>query len=568
MSAPVEPHTPLGLPARDPKKPKIDPNLIPSPIEQRMRDIENNDCFYTCSNDPLPSAIANFECIDQGNCDPRFIRPTLREVPKESQFVGDTGLPFGLVIQPLAHEVPLVMLSNNEGPVRCHRCKGYLNPWCRYTDLGRKFTCNLCEFDNHVSEDQFCPVDSVGRRMDVESRPELMYGSVDFQVPEEYWLGPEPRPMHYLFVLDVSNGVELSSFCRAIWDLIHSEAFPLGAKMGIITFDSCLHFYNLQSTQGSATMMVVSDIDDVFVPISEGLFVDPKESRAVICQLLERIPAMFQANTVSTSVFGSVVKAVQLAMKEFGGKAIISQTSLPSVGLGSLKHRDDPNLYACEREKSLFSPQLDYYTQVGNALVEAGVSVDLWLLPQAKNYIDVATLGTLSALTGGDTHYFPRADTSQSDQIYHHLKRSVNREHGYRATSRVRCSNDMNFAGVHQDTTIGVELKHDGSRMSDSVYFQYAMLYTTSTGERRLRVHNLRLGIAKTVAAVFKGADVDATICLLTKRFITQSAKKSLNDISNELDQLCVQILMGYRKFVTPQASPAQLVLPETRTCN
>ncbi|KAI9280486.1 Sec23/Sec24 trunk domain-containing protein [Sporodiniella umbellata] len=574
------PHAPIGFSAQQPKKPRIDPNLIPSPVEQRMQSANDPQCFYTCSNDPLPCVLTEFQCVDQGNCNPRFIRPTLREAPEESGFLTDTSLPFGLIVQPLAQtDLPLVD-SGSQGPVRCHRCKGYLNPWCRYTDLGKKYVCNLCDYENPVSEDQFCPLDSVGRRMDMESHPELTYGSVDFRVSEEYWLGSEPQPLHYLFVMDVSSGAELKPLCKAIWDLIYSDAFPSNTKIGILTFDSCLHFYDLQPTQASPTMTVMPDIEDVFVPMSGNLFVNPKESRPLISQLLNKIPAMFQTNRTS-SAFGSAVKAIQLVMKECGGKVLLTQTSLPSIGPGVLKNRDDPKLYACEQEKSLFSPQMEYYTQVGNALADSGVSVDLWLLPGTKAYIDVATLGVLSALTGGDTHYFPQADESQQEQIYQLVKQSIQREHGYRATSRIRCSNgislsnyygnfsmknatDVDLAGVHKDTTIGIELKHDGGRLYENAYFQYAMLYTTATGERRLRLHNLRVGVAKTVAALFKGADVDATACLLVKRFVTLSAKKSLSDINSELDQLCVQILLGYRKFVTPQASSAQLVLPET----
>lgn len=34
------------------------------------------------------------------------------------------------------------------GPIRCDRCKGYINPFCKFVDGGRKFVCSLCQFDN------------------------------------------------------------------------------------------------------------------------------------------------------------------------------------------------------------------------------------------------------------------------------------------------------------------------------------------------------------------------------------------------------------------------------------
>lgn len=30
------------------------------------------------------------------------------------------------------------------GPLRCSRCKGYINPFMKFIDQGRSFICNLC----------------------------------------------------------------------------------------------------------------------------------------------------------------------------------------------------------------------------------------------------------------------------------------------------------------------------------------------------------------------------------------------------------------------------------------
>ena len=40
-------------------------------------------------------------------------------------------------------------------------------------------------------------------------------------------------------------------------------------------------------------MLVMPDIEDPFVPFSEGLLVDPEESKAVITSLLTKLPTMF-----------------------------------------------------------------------------------------------------------------------------------------------------------------------------------------------------------------------------------------------------------------------------------
>lgn len=81
------------------------------------------------------------------------MRINTTQVPANDTLVEQSHLPMALVVQPLAklrHDedpIPVIEMQK-EGPVRCRRCKGYLNPWCVFTDGGRKFVCNLCGFDS------------------------------------------------------------------------------------------------------------------------------------------------------------------------------------------------------------------------------------------------------------------------------------------------------------------------------------------------------------------------------------------------------------------------------------
>jgi protein transport protein SEC24 len=71
----------------------------------------------------------------------------------------------------------------------------------------------------------------------------------------------------------------------------------------------------------------------------------------------------------------------------------VFQSCLPTIGPGSLKHREDPKLYGSDKEKGLFAPQDPYYRQTGEAFAEAGIGVNLFLFP--SQYIDVASIGEL-----------------------------------------------------------------------------------------------------------------------------------------------------------------------------
>lgn len=79
---------------------------------------------------------------------------------------------------------------------------------------------------------------------------------------------------------------------------------------------------------------------------------------------------------------------------------------------------------------------------------------------------------------------------------------------------------------VGADTSISGLIAHNGQGSGLSgdlddrgdVYVQAAILYTSVSGQRKVRVCNLKLGRpSRMVGNVFKGADMDAGVALLLK---------------------------------------------------
>jgi Sec23/Sec24 zinc finger len=73
-----------------------------------------------------------------------------------------------------------------EGPIRCGRCKAYINPFMSFNDGGRHFQCNFCSFQNPTPAHYFCPMGADNRRRDAYERAELCKGSVEFVATAEY----------------------------------------------------------------------------------------------------------------------------------------------------------------------------------------------------------------------------------------------------------------------------------------------------------------------------------------------------------------------------------------------
>lgn len=61
-------------------------------------------------------------------------------------------------------------------------------------------------------------------------------------------------------------------------------------------------------------MMVVSDLDDVFVPLPDDLLVNLSESRNVVDGFIDSLPSMFQENMNVESAFGPALKAAITVM--------------------------------------------------------------------------------------------------------------------------------------------------------------------------------------------------------------------------------------------------------------
>jgi protein transport protein SEC24 len=71
-------------------------------------------------------------------------------------------------------------------------------------------------------------------------------------------------------------------------------------------------------------------------------------------------------------------------------------TSLPTIGPGGLKQREDTKLYNTEKESTLFNPADPWYRQVAEECSLAGIGINMFLFP--SQYIDVATISQLFLL--------------------------------------------------------------------------------------------------------------------------------------------------------------------------
>ncbi|KAL4810068.1 hypothetical protein BDV18DRAFT_52566 [Aspergillus unguis] len=583
----------------------INPEQIPS--IPRTRDAYTQYYFShvypTMERHLPPPAAVPFVAHDQGNSSPKHARLTLNNIPATSDFLSSTGLPLGMILQPFARldgEPPIPVLDFGDvGPPRCRRCRTYINPFMSFRAGGNKFVCNMCTFPNDVPPEYFAPIDVSGARVDRMQRPELMQGTVDFLVPKDYW-NKEPVGLRTLFLIDVSQESIKRGFLKAVCKgimkaLYENEAsqdgdettpvrnIPEGSKIGIVTYDREIQFYNLSAGLQQAQMMVMTDIQEPFVPLSDGLFVDPYESKHVITSLLDQIPSIFSRVKTPEPALLPALNAALFALQATGGKIIGAICSLPTWGPGALKLRDDPKAHGTDAERKLFTTEDSAWRETAGKLAEAGVGVDMFIAAPSGTYMDVATIGHVPEVTGGETFFYPNFHAPRDiRKVSEELAHAVTRETGYQALMKVRCSNglqvsayhgnfvqhtfgaDLEIGAIDADKAIAVLFSYDGKLDTKlDAHFQAALLYTSANGQRRVRCINIVAAVNEGGLDTMKFVDQDAVVSIIAKEAAAKTLDKNLKDIRANISEKTVDIFSGYRKVFSGSHPPGQLVLPE-----
>nr|GAT59275.1 SEC23 SEC24 family protein [Mycena chlorophos] len=604
---PQPPHSagrrPQGFPTR------INPGQIPSATEAVEFDRHQweDATYYGHPGSHVPLSTSDYFAVDQGNSSPRFLRMTTWNIPNTSRLAGDCAVPMVAVIQPFADlgpgedPVPLVDFGE-EGPPRCENCRGYINPWCVWEQGGSAWKCNLCGHSTRVASSYFCHLDANLRRVDHDQRPELNVGTVDFVVPSDYWAtnppqrlsmpyfsldppptGPrQPQPLRFVFAFDVSNesvqSGALLSACTTLHDALSS--FPPQSSLAILTFDQTLHFYDLSSD--SAPMLVVSDIDEVFIPLRTGLFVNPVDRRTTIEVLLKAIPERFTSMPHVHSALGPALRAGLAALAGCGGHIVVFQSTMPTIGAGALPGEpQEANMYDTPKEAQLYAPRDNTWREIGADCAEEGIGVSMFLT--MGRYIDVASIGAVASLTGGELFFHPRFNPArESSVLQSQLRRLIERTTGYNCLMRVRVSNglritdqfgnfskrgatDLEFGVLDADKAISVTFQHSGRlNVRGNAYVQSAVLYTSVDGQRRVRMCNVALPVVELAWNVFKMADIDATVYYLARHAIAQMSTEKMVNIRDDLTENCSSILLAYRNKCANTSSVDQLILPES----
>lgn len=516
-------------------------------------------------------------------CNPIFLRCTVGKLLNTQDAANRSRMPLGVVCRPMAGDVGIennlvdVVDFGSAGIIRCKRCRTYINPFVAWMNNGRQWRCNICGMSNDVPTSYFSHLDVNGQRRDKDQRPELSCCSVEFVAPGDYMVRP-PQPPVYFFLLDVSNTASSTGMLACAVNAIKASIDSLPGlprtQIGFLTFDTSVHFYNLKAGLKSPQMLVVSDINDLIMPSPDDLLANLQESRHIVEALLDSIPTMFQGNTATTSCLGPALMAAKRVIQHVGGKIILLQMGLPSIGEGALKPRENVRLIGTDKEHTLLNAEEAWYKNNAIDFSRLQIAVDVFQF--SNQFADVATLSILAKYSSGSCYYYPGFYAPRDGQKFHSdLTHLLTRATGFEAVMRVRATRGIrisNFYGnyfirgtdllalpnCHSDSVFALDMTYDDPVLNASaVTIQAALLYTTSSGERRIRVHTMVVPVTQSVPELLESVDLDCCVNILAKQAVELAQKSGLENARSRTHQQAVEVLRAAKTPATP--TPMQL---------
>ncbi|KFY10901.1 hypothetical protein V492_04788 [Pseudogymnoascus sp. VKM F-4246] len=509
------------------------------------------------------------------NSSHKYVRSTLNAVPTTNNLLKKSKLPFALVIQPYSslHDADdTVPVIQDQIISRCRRCRTYINPYVTFLDHGHRWRCNMCNLTNDVPQG-FDWDAATQQSVDRWQRAELNHAVVEFVAPQEYMVRP-PQPLVYLFLFDVSynavnNGL-LATSARTILDSLNRiPNADRRTRLGFMAVDSSLHYFTVPKDgeeNGETNMLVVSDLDEPFLPIPQELLVPLSESRANIETFLTKLPGMFQNNVITTSCMGSALRAGHKLISPLGGKLVVLTATLPNVGYGKLDLREDPKALGTSKENALLQTQNSFYKSFAVECSKNQVSIDMFLF--SSQYQDVASLSNLPRYTGGQTYFYPGWSAVRSEdaiKFASEFSDYLSSEIGLEAVLRVRATTGLRmntfygnffnrssdlcaFPAFPRDQAYVVEVAIDETLTKNFICMQAAVLHTTSNGERRIRVLTLSLPTTTILADLYASADQCAITTYFSHKAVERALSNGLESARESLQSKLIELLQTFKK--------------------
>lgn len=533
------------------------------------------------------------------------IRFTTENFPSSMTVKEDSGLPWGCVVQPYA---PLDNESKNQLHLseiaRCENCFAYINSYVTFSR--KKWRCNICGERNDVTE-RYATSDN---RMQLPELKEncldfIVEDPNNPQTPEKNSHDSEQSSdtlsaQNTGGVYDPSDLSNVPIFIAVVeltgpsdfLSLVKSgltaalEALPPCTLFGLITYSNRIGVFDLRSSIPHVQHLHIPfdpytepslSLDEIF-PLSYFL-VRVDEFLSNITSGIESLSSIASSNVTSERGLGSTIKLLLSSLtssyQSINARISVFMSGTPNYGMGELEIYHEP------KSSTDLSPQTNFYREEAIVAARAGIGIDMYVVKGIRDTqghtpeIGLRSLKFLTSFTGGNLVLYSSANNSSLPQdVYRHLSKSQ----ALHGLLRIRTSKDFcvsesyghffpdeNFENLYhlslcdhyRSFAFDFELSSPNAFMDDYLQpcIQVAFAYTelpsgcvSSHLVRKLRVCTVRCGIGHNPTQLYKGADPDPILTLLTHKIIRASLDESRSEGKLLLQDWLLVFLKNYQK--------------------
>uniref|UniRef100_A0AC35TG85 Protein transport protein Sec24A n=1 Tax=Rhabditophanes sp. KR3021 TaxID=114890 RepID=A0AC35TG85_9BILA len=475
---------------------------------------------------PIPNLISKPTPLE-----PNIMESTLRIVPASKKLLEKTRLPFGLSISPFKDMCTLNTLESSI--IRCRFCRTYLNPYIKM-DGRNKWKCNICLRSNPIPNirengyDEYRQ-ESLDNFMD---RPEVKYATFEYIAPREYchrkFVGSGMA-----FVFDVTGAGKKEDYLGIVCRLLsnHFQRMKIELKSNfLVTFlvvDEFIHLFQFDERSNMPKELVIDGGEEPFIPSPSGFTVRLDVFEKQILSFLEILPEMFAGNRSSQNCLGSALDLTRQLLEGVGGRVTIFQTSLPTIGKGAVE-----NCQQLQKEETHWRAQSEFFKELALTCTDIQIGFDLFVIGSC--FMDLGTIMSLPRYSSGQFYQYNQLNAGSNDNnLEGDFKRYLDRRLGLDGLLRIRCTtglgidtfycnsfvktpDSISMPIVSPDLGFAVKMHMEEDLVDLScVSIQVALLYTSTTGQRKIRVHTMALPVSNDPMEVIKGFDITPAVVLL-----------------------------------------------------
>lgn len=137
--------------------------------------------------------------------------------------------------------------------------------------------------------------------------------------------------------------------------------------------------------------------------------------------------------------------------------------------------------------------------------------------------------------------------------------------HTFHGNFFVRSTDLLSLPNINPDAGFGMQVSiEEQLSEANTACFQAALLYTSSKGERRIRVHTLCLPVSSNLGDILGSADQRAIVGLLSKMAVDRSMTSSLSDARDALMNACIDPLGVYKSTLAGSHGMGGLMVPSS----